>query len=1207
MAVKFGKVANSEHALDQSYTASIQMGIENAPTKLIVKYITDMYEDPLESSIRETISNAIDAMYAQGAKDANGLRVWLDKAGPGDVRTWLHVADDGCGMGYDKLVSTYTQYGVSDKRDDASMTGAFGLGAKSPLAFATEMQVITKTEEDGCLFVSAYRTQDDDFVADLPRKVDDLPSLEDALEAKRARWDGKKADADKGDGEPGSGAGTDGVADASANSEGSDDTTSAKAQEHGVLCYQTIEGFRIIPPNMPDGGYDESISKNKDNLGIVYRVADEIEGAHGTIVRFPLGVRVDPMSTKGAQDPGPVERAEGIIGAITNMLYAAGELERPIGHDPDVDARFFLVGKRNIKDDEGNEIPVKVSFARGLSYGGSATLNKVFVPLAHAKEKGETFELDDTEAAFKVGDWIYPATMTRWRDQPRVYHDAIYRDFPVIIEVPSSALAFLPSRDRLAETEDSKDTVAALLRVASEIICDLAEDPERMSELINWKAAHSYFGHDITHQLHDMFGYATCVSYDVVADEIAASGFRFSLPSIKLWEGRSAHELFDTARVCTGEMLWSGALDRFSVKTVMLAPVSFEGQLFGSGIMYDTASESYDAAFARKLARGEVDSWAKSYLSVGWAVAKSITCADNVAAIPPLASRDAAMPEDWEALVSALGSEELALRRHELDGGAYAIAWGAAPKEEPKKVEVCFGKHALCPIFPLGMAAPIMQSNTRKHTIVVDGSKHGIRKVRKSLADIAYNLGIDKLPEGSTMSMRYIIIPPKTTDAIQLGGYGDNWDDLEIDAIKADVEALYGERTHLHFVDSDMIDELSMPHKGSDQVKEEDDLTRMLKRNATYRLRKRYEMNHDENGHITEGDLAGFWFSYISDSEKPEIVLRHMLRNPGKVAVCVADGRRVSPDPYDSALRFAEAAVALDRMPQTIETLVCLSSNNFNERRAKALMEMGIVTLYDEVDKSKGCALIAAGEMTLEGDEEMFDYVRRKKKYAELRRKKSKGEIAYDPEAPKGPANTMGSQITSDDGRQWRDKKVIYTGWDCPQFALYKARKLESSRCATFSLQAFSELPCSDSLAKAGFEPSWIDKLTFGHESAKLPLEDGEVEEWRVETYSKIEVPDVYELTDAEEDMCKRLEVIYQIWSHKLNRNSLQIDVAQLNEKKLDALCDMGATMGVKEILDAWYEKRIPLADLLVGEGFDPDVIDEATKALRRLMEKSLA
>lgn len=168
MAMKFGKVANNAETEERDYAPAIQMGIEHAPTKLIVKYITDMYARPLDAALRETVSNALDAACAAG-KDANCVKVSLD-----EDSGVFSVKDGGAGMGYDKLVNVYTQYGVSDKRDDGATTGAFGLGAKSPLAYTNEFTVVTKTKEDGCLFLRAYRTSEDDFIADLPRKVEGL-------------------------------------------------------------------------------------------------------------------------------------------------------------------------------------------------------------------------------------------------------------------------------------------------------------------------------------------------------------------------------------------------------------------------------------------------------------------------------------------------------------------------------------------------------------------------------------------------------------------------------------------------------------------------------------------------------------------------------------------------------------------------------------------------------------------------------------------------------------------------------------------------------------------------------------------------------------------------------------------------------------------------------------------------------------------------
>lgn len=142
-----------------------EMGTSKAPSKIITKYITDMYSDPLASAVRETVSNALDACLGQPDRE---VRVWIDNPVFETDDGILHVLDNGKGMSEDDLSTVFSQYGVSNKSKDNNTIGAFGLGAKSPLAYTNIMRVITKQDKSDCLVMDAYRTVDDAFMADIP-------------------------------------------------------------------------------------------------------------------------------------------------------------------------------------------------------------------------------------------------------------------------------------------------------------------------------------------------------------------------------------------------------------------------------------------------------------------------------------------------------------------------------------------------------------------------------------------------------------------------------------------------------------------------------------------------------------------------------------------------------------------------------------------------------------------------------------------------------------------------------------------------------------------------------------------------------------------------------------------------------------------------------------------------------------------------------
>lgn len=111
----------------------VTMSIDAAMLNQVTKHLTDMYRKPLESMIRETISNALDA-------SADGV---VEVTPPSTLFEYVKVRDWGVGMSREEVVSVYTQYGSSTKRDDLTTIGAKGAGAKSPLSYAHSFNVVT--------------------------------------------------------------------------------------------------------------------------------------------------------------------------------------------------------------------------------------------------------------------------------------------------------------------------------------------------------------------------------------------------------------------------------------------------------------------------------------------------------------------------------------------------------------------------------------------------------------------------------------------------------------------------------------------------------------------------------------------------------------------------------------------------------------------------------------------------------------------------------------------------------------------------------------------------------------------------------------------------------------------------------------------------------------------------------------------------------
>lgn len=117
----------------------VNMGFNSAVIKHLIDRLTDMYPRPVLSSVREVVSNAIDATVLMPVEDRRPVEIETPTA----LNPTFVVRDYGVGMSVDDITNVYSQYGGSTKGDDYRQIGAYGLGAKAPLAYCNEFQVAT--------------------------------------------------------------------------------------------------------------------------------------------------------------------------------------------------------------------------------------------------------------------------------------------------------------------------------------------------------------------------------------------------------------------------------------------------------------------------------------------------------------------------------------------------------------------------------------------------------------------------------------------------------------------------------------------------------------------------------------------------------------------------------------------------------------------------------------------------------------------------------------------------------------------------------------------------------------------------------------------------------------------------------------------------------------------------------------------------------
>lgn len=140
---------------------SKKFGLAEEAHGLIMKYLTDLYDNPTLAAIRETISNALDAHSAANTSEKIKVYNYSYAATP-----YFQVSDHGVGMSRETLLNVYTQYGVSTKRNDDSAIGGFGLGCKSPLAIEDRFYIET-THEGTTIVAEVFKNTEGEFRLDI--------------------------------------------------------------------------------------------------------------------------------------------------------------------------------------------------------------------------------------------------------------------------------------------------------------------------------------------------------------------------------------------------------------------------------------------------------------------------------------------------------------------------------------------------------------------------------------------------------------------------------------------------------------------------------------------------------------------------------------------------------------------------------------------------------------------------------------------------------------------------------------------------------------------------------------------------------------------------------------------------------------------------------------------------------------------------------
>lgn len=143
------KLANSHASGNVIASEGVQttsaFGIARTPHMFNI-LSSGLYSDKIAAVLREISCNAMDAHIMGGIPD-KPFQVKLPTA----LDRSFHVKDWGPGLNDQEVRELYTTYGWSSKQNSDDVTGAFGLGSKSPFAYTTQ----NEQDSDGFTIVSS--------------------------------------------------------------------------------------------------------------------------------------------------------------------------------------------------------------------------------------------------------------------------------------------------------------------------------------------------------------------------------------------------------------------------------------------------------------------------------------------------------------------------------------------------------------------------------------------------------------------------------------------------------------------------------------------------------------------------------------------------------------------------------------------------------------------------------------------------------------------------------------------------------------------------------------------------------------------------------------------------------------------------------------------------------------------------------------------
>ena len=126
----------------------IKATIKEENSSHAIQRLTQLYQDPIKASVRETYSNAYDATMELPESERRPVEIKR----PSSEHPFYVVKDLGIGMSSEEVRTKFAHYSSTSKLDNLDAVGSHGLGGKSPLAYTSGFSVVTTKDGETTKF-----------------------------------------------------------------------------------------------------------------------------------------------------------------------------------------------------------------------------------------------------------------------------------------------------------------------------------------------------------------------------------------------------------------------------------------------------------------------------------------------------------------------------------------------------------------------------------------------------------------------------------------------------------------------------------------------------------------------------------------------------------------------------------------------------------------------------------------------------------------------------------------------------------------------------------------------------------------------------------------------------------------------------------------------------------------------------------------------